>query len=461
MPMTAREAAFKTIGAYRRDKNTRPIDFLNALTDKHKLDARDSALATQLVRGILQNTALCDYYASKFSSTKLSKLEPQVLDILRLSIYQILYLTKVPKSAAVNEGTNLAKKYSNSRAAGFINAVLRSIANAAENGKLPEVISDNEVKTLAIKYSHPEWLVNELIVMSDISAVEKLLSFNNNSERPIFAQVNTLITTTEKVISMLEAEGINAKRHTKLENCIELFAPGNIANLDTYKKGLFYVQDPASMFAVIASGVSPGDFVIDACAAPGGKSFAAAIMMKNQGKVLSEDNKESKLKHISEGAKRLGINVIETKHSDATECDESLIDSADVVIADVPCSGFGVIHKKPEIRYKNQADIKDLPDIQKQILSNVSRYVKPGKVLMYSTCTLLKCENDDVIDWFLERNPEFSLEKFALNGIGDVPQGKITLMPHIHETDGFFICKMRRVDTQQNDEKLIDYAIDK
>jgi 16S rRNA (cytosine967-C5)-methyltransferase len=445
MPMTAREAAFKTIGAYRRDKNTRPLDFLNALTEKHKLDVRDSALATQLVRGILQNIALCDYYASKFSSTKLSKLEPQVLDILRLSIYQMLFLTKVPKSAAVNEGTNLAKKYSHSRAAGFINAVLRSTANAAENEKLPELISDTQVKTLAIKYSHPEWLINEFLAMSDISDVEKLLSFNNNSERPIFAQVNTLKSSAEDAVSKLEVVGVKAKRHTKLENCIELYHSGNIANLDAYKNGLFYVQDPASMYAVIAAGVSPGDFVVDACAAPGGKSFAAAIMMNNHGKILAGDNKEPKLKYISQGAKRLGIDIIETKLSDASVFNESLIDTADVVIADVPCSGFGVIHKKPEIRYKSQTDIENLPNIQKQILSNLSRYVKPGKVIVYSTCTLLKRENDDVIDWFLEKNRDFSIEKFSLNGIGEMPEGKITLLPHIHETDGFFICKMKRV----------------
>ena len=444
MPITAREAAFKTIGAYRRDKNTRPIDFLNALTAKQLHEARDCALATQLVRGILQNMALCDYYASKFSSVKLTKLEPQVLDILRISIYQILFLSKVPKSAAVNEGTNLAKKYSNTRAAGFVNAVLRKIADASENGKLPEVISDTEVKTLAIKYSHPEWLIHEFLQISDISDVEKLLAFNNSSDRPIFAQVNTLKSNLENVISKLEAEGINAQPHAKLENCIELSNPGNIANLKAHKEGLFYIQDPASKLAVIAAGANPGDFLIDACASPGGKSFAAAIMMQNHGKILSGDNKELKLKHVSDGAKRLGINIIETKQSDASEFNESLANSADLVIADVPCSGFGVIHKKPEIRYKNQAEIKNLPAIQKEILSNLSRYVKPGKVLVYSTCTLLKCENDDIIDWFLEKNHEFSLESFSLNGIGNVPRGKITLLPHIHGTDGFFICKMRR-----------------
>ena len=444
MPMTAREAAFKTIGAYRRDKNTRPIDFLNALTAKQHLEARDCALATQLVRGILQNMALCDYYASKFSSVKLTKLEPQVLDILRISIYQILFLTKVPKSAAVNEGANLAKKYSNTKAAGFVNAVLRSIANAAENGKLPEVISDTKVRTLAIKYSHPEWLINEFLEITDISDVEKMLAFNNSSERPIFAQVNMLKSNLENVISMLEAEGINAQPHAKLENCIELYNPGNIANLSAYKQGLFYIQDSASKLAVIAAGVSPGDFLIDACASPGGKSFAAAIMMQNQGKILSGDNKELKLKHISDGAKRLGINIIETKHSDASEFDESLANSADLVIADVPCSGFGVMHKKPEIRYKSQADVKYLPVIQKEILSNLSRYVKPGKILVYSTCTLLKCENNDIIDWFLDENHEFSLENFSLEGIADAPKGKITLLPHMHGTDGFFICKMRR-----------------
>ena len=445
--MTAREVAFKALGDYRRDNNSKPIDFANNLSGKHKLPQRDRALTLRLVRGVLQNMLLCDYYISKFSTIKPTKLEPKVLDILRISIYEILFLTKIPSNSTVNEGVSLVKKHSNAKAAGFSNAVLRKIASAAESGSLPEVTSGSgDIRdTLSVKFSHPSRLVGQFYDILGETETESLLFFNNESERPIFAQINTLKTDLPGAINSLLSENVKASKHPVLEDCLALEYSGGIAKLESFKKGLLYIQDPASKLAVFAAGVKPGDCVLDGCAAPGGKSFAAAILMQNAGNIIAGDLRENKISLISEGAKRLGINIIKAEISDASVFNEKLANSADVVFADVPCSGFGVIHKKPEIRYKNEDDIRGLPEIQKNILANLSKYVKPGGTLVYSTCTLLKSENEDVISWFLEKTGNFSPLEFSHNLFGDSQGGKITLWPHVHGTDGFFICKMRRL----------------
>ena len=445
--ISTREIAFKALGDYRRNNNNKPMDFTNNLSEKHKLSPRDRALSARLARGVLQNMYLCDYYISKFSTIKLNKLEPQVLDILRVSVYELLFMTKIPENSTVNEAVSLVKKYSNVKAAGFSNAVLRKIASAFESGKLPEVAvgSGNFCNHLSIKYSHPKWLVEQFCDRLGQSGAEVLLSYNNESERPIFAQINTLKTDLKSVKNFLSNENIKIREHPNLDNCLILNDTGGIAKLDAFKSGLIYIQDPASKLAAFVAETKPGDYVIDACAAPGGKSFAAAIFMQNNGSIVAGELRESKISLINDGAKRLGINIIKAETMDASVYDERFINSADVVIADVPCSGFGVIHKKPEIRYKNKDDIHTLPDIQKKILSNLSKYVKPGKTLIYSTCTLLKCENDDVIEWFLAQHNNFSPQDFSHEIFGNSQSGKITLWPHIHGTDGFFICKLARL----------------
>ena len=446
MPINAREIAFKALGDYRRNSNSKPIELTYNLSEKHKLSTRDCAFSVRLTRGVLQNMLLCDYYISRFSTIKLKKLEPQVLDILRISVYELMFMTKIPENSTVNEAVSLVKKYSNIKASGFSNAVLRKIASAIENGNLPEIAPDSSDihEHLSIKYSHPKWLVEQLCDNFGDKEAEALLSHNNETERPIFAQVNTLKVNLVSAENILKSENINTNRHPGLENCLTVSNTGSIAKLDAYKKGHIYIQDPASKLAVFVSGVKQGDHVFDGCAAPGGKSFASAIMMQNIGSVMAGDIRENKISLVSEGAKRLGINIIKAETMDASVFDRKFADSADVVFADVPCSGFGVIHKKPEIRYKSKDDICDLPDIQKKILSNLSKYVKPGKTLIYSTCTLLKSENEDVISWFLSQHSNFSPQEFSHEIFGNSQNGKITLLPHIHGTDGFFICKLAR-----------------
>jgi len=454
--LSAREAALKTLGIYRRKKAWSDMA-LNGVINNSNLTPADTSLTVQLVYGVLQNMALCDFYASHFSNIELKKLEPRVLDILRLSIYQIVFLTKIPHNAAVNEAVSLTKKYSNKRAAGYINALLRKISKAASEDSLPEISGDVAYQ-FSVKYSHPEWLVREFIETLGEQGAQALLIHNNLDNIPITAQVNTLVSDIDEALSVLEKDGVKASRHEWLDDCVELRGTGNITKLDAYKKGIIHVQDAASRLSVIAASPSRGDIVLDGCAAPGGKSIAAAILMENDGHILACDVHAAKLRHIESGSTRMHIKIIDVAEADASaeKSSQSIKDQleeyaadgaptmADVVLADVPCSGLGIIRKKPEIRYKTQQEILGLPEIQKQILNTLSAYVKPGGTLLYSTCTVLKQENEDVVASFLSKNKDFTAESFVLPGVGEVSGGMITLWPHIHGTDGFFICKLRR-----------------
>jgi len=454
--LPAREAALKILGVYRQRKAWSDLA-LNSVLSGANLSAAETSLTVQLVYGVLQNMALCDFYAAHFSSMELKKLEPRVLDILRLSIYQIAFLTKIPHTAAVNEAVSLTKKFSNPRAAGYVNALLRKISKAAEDESLPEIIGSKH-QVLSIKYSHPQWLVSELCNTLGEEAAEAALIQNNMPDVPVTVQVNTLISNTNEVLSLLKESGIEAKKHSWLADCIEFRGAGNITRLESYKKGFFYVQDAAARLAVMAASPKEGGFVIDGCAAPGGKSFASALMMNNKGIILACDVHAAKLKHIENGCARMGIGIINAIVADASKDSEcSYIPSryrgdkknisegmADIVLADVPCSGFGVIRKKPEIRYKTQQEIAGLPELQSRILKTLSNHVAPGGILLYSTCTILRSENEDVVEAFLKENKAFALEAFSLPGVGSVPGGMITLWPHIHGTDGFFVCKLRK-----------------
>ena len=444
MQPTAREVALKILGECRRNK-LRLDAATSAMIDKSGLLERDTALAVRLIKGVIQNMLYCDYLVAHYSSIGLKKLHPLILDILRISIYQIVFLTKIPHRAAVSESVELAKKYTNPRAAVFVNAVLRKVASSMESGSLPEVMGDSECQRLSITYSHPEWLVLELSSFLGSEGTESFLKANNSPDTPVTAQINTLLADKETVRSMLAGDGVDASEHAWFDDCFELRSIGKIEQHEVFKKGYIYIQDAAARLAVVAAGPCPGAMVVDGCASPGGKSFAAAIAMKNSGRILARDISATKLNLIADGAARLGIGIIDTEEKDAMEQDFKLSGKADVVIADVPCSGFGAIRKKPDIRYKSQQDIADLPSIQKSILENLSALVKPGGTLLYSTCTVLKCENEEVVKAFLYEHPEFSPERFYLPGIGHVQDGMTTLWPHIHGTDGFFISKLRRL----------------
>lgn len=437
--MTAREAALKALAACRKS-GAWSETFLRNYFAKVEMDRREAALASKITYGVLQNTLLLDFYIGEYSSVKTTKMEPKVLDILRLGAYQIIFLTKIPPRSAVDEGVKLAKKHSNKRASGLVNAVLRRIAENRE--KLPEPSSGDRTEYLSVKYSHPIWLVREFIDILGSEGAEEFLKCNN-SETLITAQINALKTDINTVLE--ELGDIPAKVHPWLENCIEMERAGDISGLAPFEKGHVYIQDPAARLAVMAAEVRPGMSLLDCCAAPGGKTFAAAIAMENRGEILSCDIHVKKLGLIASGAERLGINIVNTIGADARKNVAELEGIFDVVIADVPCSGTGVIRKKPEIRFKSEADMKNLPEIQRDILKNAIRYVKPGGEVIYSTCSVLPSENEAVFTEVLAESGDFYAEDFVLPGpVGTSRDGMLTLYPHIHGTDGFFIGKLRR-----------------
>ena len=429
----ARAAALEALMRCRRDRAWSG-DVLDGILKRAELDRRDAALASRLCLGVLQNDRLCDFYIDSFCHTKL---EPPVRDILRLGVYQLLFLDRVPARAAVSETVELCRTRGYARASGLVNAVLRRIADAES---LPEIPGEGTAAYLAIRYSHPEWLCEYLIKETGYAFAEAFLKKNNEPPK-LFIQVNTLKVSTADYIRALQRADIPFEA-MEPEGCIALEG-GLATELPGFEEGLFYVQDRAARLAVEIAAPTPGMRVLDACACPGGKSFAAAIRMENRGSILSCDIHEKKLRVLKGGAERLGIGIIETSPMDGRIFDEALENSFDLVIADVPCSGLGVIAKKPEIRTKKPEELQGLPAIQSAILDNLSRYVKPGGTLLYSTCTILKEENEAVVLRFLETHDNYRAEAFRCCGV-ESDSGMYTFWPQVDGTDGFFAARLIR-----------------
>ena len=440
--MDAREAAMLALNVCQRQGGWSDGALKKQLAAA-ELSGRDAALATQLCFGVLQNQMLLDFYLSKFSNIPLKRMEGKVVQTLRLGAYQMLFLTRIPHSAAVNSAVTLVKtRCKNPRAAGMVNGILRSMERSLQN--MPVIPQGDPVAYLSTLYSHPEWLVKEFILSLGEEETAQMLAADN-SQPPTAVMVNTTRTTAEELKTMLEDDHVEAEPHPWLENCLLLHRTGDLERLEAFQQGLFYVQDPASRLAVLAAGAKPGMKVLDCCAAPGGKSFAAAIAMENQGEIVSCDLHPHKKKLIQAGADRLGLTIISPKTADGKVFRPEWENAFDLVLVDAPCSGLGVIRKKPDIRYKDPAPLADLPAVQLDILRNAARYVKPGGTLMYSTCTLLYRENGEVVETFLAENNSYKAEAFPLPGpVGLVQGGSVTLWPHRHGTDGFFISKMRR-----------------
>ncbi len=438
---SAREVAVFTLAACEK-QGAWSDGHLKKMLNQAGLERRDAALATRLCFGVLQNQLLLDFYLSHFSKIKLEKLEAKIRACLRIALYQLLMMDKIPPSAAVDQSVSIARKYSrNPRAPGLVNAVLRAFLRAGED--LPPIEGATKAKTLSLRYSHPLWLVEEWIALLGEEETRSLLEVDNEPI-PTVAQVNCVRASIEEVIEELEAEGVSVSIHPWLSNCFFLSGAGDLERLSAYRKGMFYIQDAASRLAVESAGLRPGDRVLDCCAAPGGKSFAAAIAMENRGEIVSCDIHPHKIKLIRAGLDRLGLTCISPIEQNARIFVSQWERSFDVVLADVPCSGLGIIRKKPDIRFKKPGALEGLPQVQRAILDHVSHYVRPGGTLLYSTCTLRREENEENIQDFLSMHQEFVLEAFALPGPIGHTDGMITLWPHIHSTDGFFIAKLRR-----------------
>ena len=414
---------------------------LNAQIRRDGLSGADAALCSRIVYGVLQNQLLLDHYIESYCSQKPDHLQPPLLDILRIGAYQILFLDKIPDSAAVNESVELAKIFKRGQAAGLVNAVLRKISKNKDN--LPEIPSQNPERYLSVRYSHPRWLVKRLLPVLGREETERFLAANNDVA-PMTVQVNPLKTTAEKLTADLTQAGVTVRPHGWVPDCLELSGTGDLTALTPFRQGEFMVQDPAARLVSLIADVKPGQRVLDVCAAPGGKSFSSAFAMEDKGSITSCDLHENKLKRVRESAERLGISCIKAEPADGRVFKPEWENAFDTVIVDAPCSGLGIIRKKPDTRYKKADELFALPVIQTAILENAARYVAPGGTLVYSTCTILPEENEQVTDAFLAEHPEFSRERFALPEPVGATDGQLTLWPQRHDTDGFYICRMVR-----------------
>ncbi len=395
---------------------------------KADLSSRDSALATAIVYGTLSNKRLLDNMISELSNIKLKKLSKYILLIVRMGIYQLKFMDKIPASAAVNESVKLAKRYGHKASAGYVNGILHKAADT-------ELIIPDDA---AVRFSFSDENAEKL--KKDYPEEAEGIMRSLNEKPRLTVRVNRLRVTREELIKNCGMEA--APYSSDALYCKNT----DIGKSSEYKSGLFTVQDIAPMLACTALDVKKGDKVIDLCAAPGGKTTYLAELMDNEGEILAFDIHPHRVELIDKNAERLGITVIRTRTHDATVFDKSLEGTADKILADVPCSGIGIARRKPELKYKT--DSVNLPPIQLAILENGSKYLKRGGEMVYSTCTLFRDENERVIEKFLSRNKGFELvsfQKFLPDGISEDKNGIMTILPSDAEMDGFFIAKLRRV----------------
>lgn len=418
---------------------------LNQEIKANQLNKLDAAFVSALVYGVLERQITLDYILKQYSKLPVRKIEKKTLIVLRMGILQMLFMDKVPESAAVNESVKLAKKKGLVKSSGFINGILRSITRAEVKYTLPDEIHTQAY--LSVTYSCPEQLVSLWLNAYGYENTMGILR-SLSGRPPLTVNVNTLKFTKEQVIHQLETENIRVTSVPFLENALQIANTGSIENLQAYQKGGIFVQDGASQLCAALLNPVPGDTVLDVCSAPGGKAFASAIRMENKGRVYAYDLYEHKIKLIKNTAERLGISILYAKTRDA-QTDTQPLPAANKVLCDVPCSGYGILRRKPEIRYKTDTIIDNIQDIQYHILCNSSKYTAIGGVLVYSTCTLNPAENGDNADRFLREHPNFEpvalhLPEGIARGI-DEPENQLTLFPHITGTDGFFIAVFQRV----------------
>lgn len=431
----SRYVAFKALLKF-QNEGMYSADALDEVLKSSGLDARDSAFAANIFYGVIEHRITLDYILSKFSKTPLNKLKKQVLAVLRMSLYQMLYLDRVPNSAAINEGLKILDNEKRGFAKGFCNGILRSIDRSLPLDLQFSEIGD-EIERISVTASVPIDVLKLWKSHYSDNWREIALSFSDNKKHTTI-RVNTLKITSEELKDKFEKEGVQAEK-TQLQNALKITSAGSITKLKSFQQGLFHVQDISSQLAAEALGAKSGERILDMCAAPGGKSFTVAEMMKNDGQVVSCDIYPHKIELIDDMAERLGIDIINTVCIDSSK--KSGFSGFDRVLCDVPCSGLGIIAKKPEIRYKNLDELDNLTGIQYLILCNGAVYLKKGGILVYSTCTLNKKENERQIERFLNEHQDFELYESA-DCI--IPDGMKTFMPHKDGCDGFFVAVMQK-----------------
>lgn len=444
MPADARTAVVRTLQRFRRENGYSNL-LLDSLLSRGEFSAQDQAFVSRLFYGVLERQITLDYALSCCASQPLHRCHPVVLDILRVGSYQLLYMDKVPPAAAVNEAVRCAKAMKQGHASGFVNGVLRQVSRRGQEllSELPEGREGDE-----IRYSCPGELLS-LWTEDYGPAITRGLLDSLNETPDAVLRINTLRTTPDTFAQMLQNHGINYQTCCDLPDCFRLKCPSLLKNLESEATNWYYYQDIASQWACSAFGARPGERVADVCAAPGGKSFTVAQHMENRGELVAGDIHAFKCEDMERRARSLDIRMLRTGVRDAsTPCPAEWRRSFDRVMCDVPCSGLGVIRRRPEIRYKSLASFNELPELQYAILKQSAEMVRPGGVLQYSTCTLRKAENEQVVTRFLRENPQFSPRILPLSACFEAaelpPHWYITLFPHIHQTDGFFIAGFTR-----------------
>lgn len=415
---------------------------VNKYLRSHSLSDMERRLLTELVYGTVKAVGTIDWYLAQCVTRPLEKIDKLVLNILRVSVYQLLYMDKIPVSAACNEAVNLARLFSHEGTAKFVNGVLRGLLRKKDSFTFPDE-EQEAADYISLKMYHPRWLVKKWLKNYGREATEALCAFDN-TPAPVCLRVNTLVTTRDKLLAELTKAGgqVRASKWSadgivcdKLPALTEVFA--NLHNT-------FYVQDESSMLVGAVLAPRAGETVIDMCSAPGGKTTHLAQLMQNEGIIYAGDVHEHKIKLIEENAARLGIKIIKAQLQDATEFVEAWEQKADKVLVDAPCSGMGVLRRRAEARWrKTRNDLKIFPPLQLKILNNAARYVKAGGTLVYSTCTIEQAENHYLVQEFLAANPDWRIEPFPHPLTGELVE-ELQLLPQVDNVDGFYICKLKK-----------------
>ena len=418
---------------------------VNKALKENNLNKLDSSFASAIIYGVLERKITLDYIIRQYSSVRLKKIETKTLVLLRIGVFQLIFMDKIPDSAAVNETVKTAKNLGLFKSSGFINGILRSITRAEEKYNIENIKNKN--KYLSVKYSVPE----DIISMWINSYGEKTtldMPSSLTGRPPLYARVNTLKGDTDQVIRELSRQNIIAEK-TLVDGVISLRNTGSLESLNAFKEGRIYIQDLSSNIALTALSPQQDNTVFDVCSAPGGKSFTSAILMKNKGRIFSFDLYEHKIELIRKTSLRLGIDIIKTKTADSIKIpEEKSWNKADIVICDVPCSGLGIIRRKPEIRYKNNLLDNSLKEIQYNILCSSALLVKSKGKLMYSTCTLNPEENNKIVEKFLSEHSDFRgidiiLPENIKRTVKENPY-ECTLFPQSNDTDGFYFAILRK-----------------
>lgn len=431
-----------------RDGQYSHIALSNVLSKYQYLDKKERAFITRVTEGTLEHMIEIDYIINQFSNVKVNKMKPVIRCILRSAVYQLKYMDSVPDAAVCNEAVKLAEKKGFRTLKGFVNGVLRNIARNLDNITYPD--KTDAINFLSIEYSMPVWILKQWLACYEKETVEKMLE-DFLKEKPTTIRCNLNVMSKEELKQSLEKEGVYVENHPYLPYALWISSYDYLADLESFREGAFYVQDISSMLAVHIADPKEDDVVIDVCAAPGGKSLHIAELLHGSGHVEARDLTDYKVGLIQENIFRSGAQNIEAVKWDATVLDEASVEKADIVVADLPCSGLGVLGKKTDLKYKmTQETQKELVLLQREILSKVQSYVKPDGILIYSTCTIQAGENMENVHWFLKEYPQFELASIADYLCRELKEsvqeeGCLQLLPGIHKSDGFFIAKFRKV----------------